>query len=137
MSFYDIPKPIIYKSRFDAIDGKQVIYGKDNELLEERNYKNGVLNGPLKKWWPSGELFLESFYSDGLLDGPYRRWAGIDDIHLIEEAFYVKGKLEGLRRLWFIDKGTIYKEENYKEGVLHGHYREYAYNGSITRECDY
>jgi antitoxin component YwqK of YwqJK toxin-antitoxin module len=133
-SCYDKRQTIFPKKQEE---GLYVYYGRGHILEQSITYKNGMKNGPYKYWWPSGELAEESYYKNDLLHGSYKRWAGIDDIHKIEEAFYVDGKMEGERRVWFLDGGAIYKIENYKAGVLHGHYRQYAHNGSLAEECIY
>ncbi len=50
----------------------------------------------------------------------------------IEEAFYVKGKQEGVYKSWAED-GTLAQEIEYKNGLMHGYAKTYSADGKLLR----
>jgi len=56
----------------DKLDGEFLIYKRRN-IMERRNYTNGSLHGPQKKYYADGTTMEESSYIDGKIDG-IARW---------------------------------------------------------------
>lgn len=52
----------------DELDGNYRKY-KRKRIIEDREYKNGVLQGMVKKYYDNGKLMEEAPYADGKLNG--------------------------------------------------------------------
>lgn len=74
------------------------LYHKDGELLVEKNYKDGRLDGLSKGWYRNGGLFKELNYRDGRQHGLSRMWHSNGQIG--QEQNYKDGKKDGLIRSW-------------------------------------
>lgn len=55
---------------------------------------------------------------------------------LIEEAHYVEGEIEGVRKRYYAD-GILQAEETLRAGRLHGPYRSYYPDGALETESEY
>ena len=73
-------------------NGHYKVYDKKTgQLLLEKNYKNGLLDGPIKIFWGSGQLRLEGFYQQTHRTG---LWKTFDkDGSIISEDYYDKNKI--------------------------------------------
>ena len=57
-----------YEMYGEVPDGKVVEYYENGEIMLEKNYVNGLRNGPYKLYYPSGELWKEGrFGSDQMI----------------------------------------------------------------------
>jgi len=56
----------------DQLHGSYIMYNR-TRIKEERFYKNGALEGQLKKYYDNGNIMEESTYSEGKLNG-IARW---------------------------------------------------------------
>jgi antitoxin component YwqK of YwqJK toxin-antitoxin module len=84
-----------------------------------------VVDGVVKRSYPSGELMSELHYLNGKLDG-----LSIDYYksgQIMYEWNYRNNKLHGVSRAYTID-GHLMSEWDYKHGVLHGTSVEYHPN---------
>ena len=59
------------------------------QLMEERPYKEGKLNGIKKEYYPGGQLFIEETYLGGVKHGTYRKYN--EDGTIAEEREYKDG----------------------------------------------
>jgi len=68
-------------------NGHYKIYNKTTgKLVLEKNYKNGLLDGPIKIFWATGQIRLEGFYQRTKRKGI---WKTFDkDGSLISEDVY-------------------------------------------------
>lgn len=62
-----------------------------------------------------------------------------EDLPLVMTSeMYVKGKLEGVRKVYYKNETpTLAEETTYKNGIKNGPYRKYAENGVIMEESNY
>jgi antitoxin component YwqK of YwqJK toxin-antitoxin module len=73
----------------DLLSGEMIIFSY-NKKVEQRNYKDGLLEGPLRKFYRDGTLKEESYYKAGKLDG-VARWYDAEG-NLTIEYEYVDGE---------------------------------------------
>lgn len=111
----------------------------DGVLLSTENYANGVLEGTVITYYPSGSVAEEIPYKNGLKEGVWKQY--FTDGKLKLKATYVNDLLEGLmlvyhqngvpeisgtyennfkHGLWFTfnNRGEVIKKETYKNGHL-------------------
>ena len=141
-------------------DGSWKTY-KYNKLAEERNYDNGVLNGPSKEYYPDGTVktsrnfvkgkpdgkFLqygangkiesEVNYKNGLQDGPEIRYDSEGNIR--SQSNYTEGKASGKEiKNISSNTGDYVQTANYnKEGKYDGEYSEIFTNGKVKQKGRY
>ena len=91
-------------------DGKWETY-RYNTLYENRNYKNGKLDGNVTTYDSDGKTVVKEFTSsNGKRNGRYT-------------TYYTNGQLQ--------------KEQEYKDGKEHGYLRTYDKDGIIRQDCYY
>lgn len=91
--------------------GKWIYYQPDGKtLLSYEHYKNGVLDGESKTFYPNGQVTEILNYKNGKLHGNIKH--------------YTK-------------KGTILDDVNYVEGILHGYAKYYNEKGILIYEGTY
>lgn len=81
-----------------------------NYFFAEGEYEKGLKEGLWKYYFPNLQLEQEGYFT---ADNPDREW------------------------IWYYSDGKIRKEENYLNGKLEGHYKEYDKNGNIIAEGEY
>ncbi|MGL4908093.1 MAG: hypothetical protein ACRC3G_02035 [Bacteroidales bacterium] len=120
---YDDEIVTLYKKRSDV----------DLHLIEEKYYKNGVIDSICRRWHDSlGELIKEGFYKNGKFNGVYRSYSSYGK--LIQEDFYKNGELNGVCRRWHDYSGKLIQEGFYENGVeLRGENFLGSYDGCNTR----
>lgn len=118
-------KVYIYKN--DKKHGQQITYNNFLQIIEESNYKNGVLDGKHIKY-ENGKCIEDYIYNKGLPTGKKASYDDNGNIKLSIE--YIDGKNSGIYKRFF-DNGQIAYEGNYKFGKKHGLVTEYYNNGRI------
>lgn len=101
-----------YLNAMDSLveNGQKAIYGVEGNLLDLKNYKNGVKDG-----WQL------SFYSDGRINSI---------------SHFVDGKRHGQVILYNKD-GNIYSKTKYVNGNIHGKWQMFNANGDLSFEGNY
>jgi antitoxin component YwqK of YwqJK toxin-antitoxin module len=84
------PAPVIVQRHYD-----------NGQLAEVRSSVRGRENGAQHGWWPDGRQRYEYAYRDGLLDGISREW--FPSGALWREQRYVAGHETGLQRMYWED----------------------------------
>lgn len=81
-------------------------------------------------------LIIEKFYldRDSLKFGTYTSYD--EDGKLFERSQYKKGKLDGLRTIFFAN-GEVEIQENYTDGKIDGLYKSFYDNGNVNLEANY
>lgn len=105
-------------------------YGDGKTLMIEENYENGILNGASKSYYKSGKITEELFYKNGKLDGNIKRYA--DNGVLIDDLNYEMGILNGLAKYFDLEGNLIYTGF-YKNDVKVGKW-EYYENGKKVKK---
>lgn len=110
------------------------VYKKGGRLLVAENYKAGLLDGVMRRYFLSGQLAEEKNWKAGVPDGVWKTYYPEGGIRL--EAFYVQGKLEGEMKGYGPD-GRVMAEGAYRNAKREGIWRYYDARGQLKRECSY
>ncbi len=114
--------------------GTWVTYHKKNGLVESIiPYNNGVPHGAFAKINDKGYITEKGVYKNGEFHGDYRKYIRSK---IKEEAVFVNGKLDGIRKQYF-DDGKIMSEGSYKLGVKDGSFKYYTQEGEVKFEQSY
>lgn len=109
-------------------DGVWKYWGENGNILEEKKYKKGKLEGEVITYYPSGVKQSVAQYADNKLNG--KRTEYDENANVMNESIYVEGRLDGYSKsynngvLW---RDCIYKEDElisekeYKNGKLNVH----------------
>ena len=96
-------------------------------------------NGEIVDYYSNGDIETEGTYKDGVLDGLYRTWYpsfgryknGQPFQKMMSECSYKDGKLDGLDRSWYAT-GIKCSEGTYKDGKPVGKRTSYNEDGSVN-----
>lgn len=126
------------KKKFEGVytsEGKKGLwkyYDSFGNLSSEENFnKNGLLDGSVKAYYPSGQLKSVSNYKDNTLNGMYATYHS--NGKLKTEGWYVDGKTEGYVYSYYID-GTLEQKEYYLQDELTGYKESYYVTGKLEKE---
>lgn len=129
-------------------NGARTLYSKDGVLLEEENYKDGILIGEAKYFYDSGLLKTEKFFRDKEIVKEYYESGELESLEMQNERveYYESGKIQ--RKLYrfknFIKIIEYYENGNIMEGGTINYDNEYIgigwtfYNdGTLKKVCSY
>lgn len=107
-------------------------YNDTGKLRVSANYKNGVLEGEYKAYYPNGNLQGEVNYVNGEMNGNFKEYHENKKIRL--SGSYKNSLQEGEWKS-YLEDGTLESIVNYKDGELHGIKEDYYKNGNVwTRQ---
>ena len=107
-------------------------YNDTGKLRVSANYKNGVLEGEFKAYYPNGNLQGEVNYINGEMNGEFKEYHENKKIRL--SGSYKNSLQEGEWK-FYLEDGTLESIINYKDGELHGIKEDYYKNGNVwTRQ---
>ncbi len=107
-------------------------YNDTGKLRVSVNYKNGVLEGEFKAYYPNGNLQGEVNYVNGEMNGDFKEYHENKKIRL--SGSYKNSLQEGEWKS-YLEDGTLESIINYKDGELHGIKEDYYKNGNVwTRQ---
>ena len=107
-------------------------YNDTGKLRVSANYKNGVLEGEFKAYYPNGNLQVEVNYVNGEMNGDFKEYHENKKIRL--SGSYKNSLQEGEWK-FYLEDGTLESIINYKDGELHGIKEDYYKNGNVwTRQ---
>lgn len=107
-------------------------YNDTGKLRVSANYKNGVLEGEFKAYYPNGNLQGEVNYVNGEMNGNFKEYHENKKIRL--SGSYKNSLQEGEWKS-YLEDGTLESIVNYKDGELHGIKEDYYKNGNVwTRQ---
>ena len=92
------------------------------------NYKNGVLDGKFKAYYPNGNLQGEVIYKNGEMNGEYKEYNENKSIRLFGNY---KNNLQDGEWKSYLEDGTLESIVNYKDGELNGLKEDYYKNGNV------
>ena len=102
-------------------------YNDTGKLRVSANYKNGVLEGEFKAYYPNGNLQGEVNYVNGEMNGDFKEYHENKKIRL--SGSYKNSLQEGEWKS-YLEDGTLESIINYKAGELHGLKEDYYKNGN-------
>lgn len=127
------------------LEGESKKWAISGNIMEERIYSKGKLNGLATDWWFHGldvsSKWKECYYTEGKREGLYTEWYPNSEKKHIE-CFYTNDKLNGEYKSWyFISKGSNKKTECfYSEDKIEGEYKSWypiSEGGNKMVECCY
>ena len=107
-------------------------YSDTGKLRVSGNYKNGVLDGEFKAYYPNGNLQGEVTYKNGEMNGEFKEYHENKNIRL--SGSYKNSLQEGEWKS-YLEDGTLETIVNYKDGELNGLKEDFYKNGNVwTRQ---
>ncbi|WP_245891637.1 toxin-antitoxin system YwqK family antitoxin [Flavobacterium faecale] len=103
---------------------------EDLQLLPEKGlvfYKSKPFTGVSQQFYENGKLSEIGTFKDGIEDGPYKKW--FPNGLLGFESNYVKGTIDGVSKSWW-NNGKLRTKSNFKMGVGDGVQMQYYISGS-------
>lgn len=129
-------KQLIHESFYqnDKEDGISHRWSKNGQLQEERNFRNGHLDGWSREWHRnSNQRRSETDFQNGLRHGWVRKW--YRDGQPKEKAFYEFDKCCGIKQKW--DRLNRLREIEFQNGKKDGFDRLYDLDGNFIFESYY
>ncbi len=90
----------------------KTFYPESGNIAESIEYKNGLKQGDLKKYFPDGSIMTEGFYKNDLLDGDFTLYFPEGNIQL--NGKYLNGRQIGNWQ-YFDEEGNEISEDEFKE----------------------
>jgi antitoxin component YwqK of YwqJK toxin-antitoxin module len=112
-------------------EGEWKYYHQNSKVLMTiENYKNGKLEGVLQAFYPDGKIAEETTYKNGVKNGPYKKYTtkGI----VLEESTYKNGELDGKAVFRWSD-GQVVSEGTFVNGLKKGIWKFYE-GGKLVRQ---
>lgn len=107
-------------------------YSDTGSLRVVGNYKNGVLEGEFKAYYPNGNLQGEIIYKNGEMNGEFKEYY---ESGKIRYTGYYNNNLQDGEWKFYLEKGNLQSIINYKDGELNGLKEDYYENGNLwTRQ---
>jgi len=128
-------------------NGKRITYLPD-EIIQE-NFENDVKQGFTYHFFKEGELKKEIFFKDGLEEGiarDYDKEGNIIVLYTYRRGFLIDREIINRKNsvgnkhgkwLYFFDSGIAKKEENFRNGILHGFVKEFDEKGNLVSILKY
>ena len=100
---------LVEDNKDGKVDGWSRLYNPQNgKLAEETQYVEGQPEGQCRKYSDTGVLLMECHYHNGLLEGPVKTY--YPSTALKEEGQYVKGQKSGFWKTYNEDGDVILEE---------------------------
>ncbi|RLD31648.1 MAG: hypothetical protein DRI83_12045 [Bacteroidetes bacterium] len=106
----------------------------DGVLLSTEYYENGLLEGTVINYSPTGAIAEEIPYKAGLKHGEWKRYFTDEKLKL--KASYVDDQLEGLMMIYY-QKGFVEVSGMYEHGLKNGMWMYYDEGGILTKKERY
>lgn len=103
----------------------------DGVLLSTEHYENGVLEGKVINYYPSGEVAEEIPYENGLKEGVWKQY--FTDGKLKLKATYVNDLLEGLMLVYY-QNGVPEISGMYENNFKHGMWIHFNERGEVIKK---
>ena len=117
--------------------GKEGLYQRftaDGKLEVEAQYRQNMLQGEKKYFYPSGQLQVLENYQNDQLHGPYRKY--YEDGTLKIEQNFVSGLMQG-QSIRYYPNGKVEERVTMKDSEELGPFQEYYENGNLKAEGTY
>ncbi len=121
--FYENDLPILTHKTYD--------HGR---VLREVSFVNGMIQGMVREFYPSGNVKSEGIFIDNLPNGIHKSY--FDNGKVFSEYNYVNGSKEGIQK-FFDSDGNLVMQANYKNNLMDGLYQEFFPNGKVETEGKY
>jgi len=112
-------------------EGLSKVYHENGQLMMERPFQHGKLDGSVSVYSPEGKLYSQTGYVDGVIEGMEVYY--FENGHVAVENPYKGGELNGVSKVHH-EQGGLYGEYSYVNGLQSGVSREYDEGGSLLSE---
>ena len=119
---------------FDKLHGQSIGHYSNGQVEHCEQYQNNDLHGVSRYYTEDGFMNHEVFYEKGQKHGMCRQFS-LGTKKLMFSGNFIHGKEDGLHYSMCTTYGI--HERVYKEGVLHGPYKQFTTGGVIIKECSY
>jgi antitoxin component YwqK of YwqJK toxin-antitoxin module len=109
----------------------QFFNNPSNDTIAYANYKNNLLDGPKKEFYPNNKIHRITEYSAGLQNGSQKTYGNTGKLEL--DISFKNGKKHGAWNYYF-DSGLEAKIENWSEGEKNGEFKELDEKGLILTQ---
>ena len=103
----------------------------DSVLEGKIPFKNGVIEGSSKLYYPSGKLASVATFKNGKVEGLQRDY--YENGKIKREISHKNGVVDGIAKVYY-PTGKLMLEENYKNDQLDGIVKRYDESGKIISE---
>lgn len=114
-------------------NGKMITFenNSSNDTISYINYKNNLLDGVKKEFYPNNKPHRIIEYSAGLQNGSQKTYGNNGKLEL--EIFFKNGKKHGAWHYYF-DSGLEAKLESWSDGLMNGEFKELDEKGLILSQ---
>jgi len=102
----------------------------NNVVLTIENFKNGLIDGESKWYYENGQKKSEGFYKEGKQEGITKSWHPNGQIKY--EVNVINDLYEGPLKVYF-ENGKVEYDKNYVQGKLEGKSTEYYESGKMKK----
>jgi antitoxin component YwqK of YwqJK toxin-antitoxin module len=117
-----------------VLNGISKTYHENGMLEKEDNYDNGIRNGLSKRYYDSGQLQNELTWDQGKRKGAFKSY--YENGILKEQTYYTNDDRNG-QYFYYYDNGVIAEYGTYVDGELDGLSESYYRNGEIRESVKY
>jgi uncharacterized protein len=117
-----------------VLNGISRTYHENGMLEKEDNYDNGIRNGLSKRYYDSGQLENELTWDQGKRKGAFKSY--YENGILKEQTYYTNDDRNG-QYFYYYDNGVIAEYGTYVDGELDGLSESYYRNGEIRESVKY
>ncbi|MBK9128168.1 MAG: toxin-antitoxin system YwqK family antitoxin [Phycisphaerales bacterium] len=131
---------LVYEAEVEGDPENQRRIGYEREwnakgqLVAERHYAHGQLNGIERIWFENGVLNVEQTYRDGVLEGPYTRW--YDDGKIATRGAMCGGRECGVWEMWY-NTGEYLAKVTRDNGMNNGPTQRWNHMGFLEVDGQY
>lgn len=97
------------------IDGLSKVYFPEGGISELHNFKQGIRNGPWEQYYPDGKIKLRGTYKAGEKQGAFKTFYTSGQLMITGQ--YISGHQVGTW-IYYNEKGIVTKKEIYDQGIL-------------------
>ena len=109
----------------------QFFNNPSNDTIAYTNYKNNLLDGLKKEFYPNNKTYRIAEYTAGLQNGSQKTYSNKGKLE--SELAFKNGKKHGAWHYYF-DSGLKAKLENWSEGLKNGEFKELDEKGLIQTQ---
>ncbi|WP_338996634.1 toxin-antitoxin system YwqK family antitoxin [Fusobacterium animalis] len=106
----------------------------DSVLEGKIPFKNGVIEGSSKLYYPSGKLASVATFKNGKVEGLQRDY--YENGKIKREISHKNGVVDGIAKVYY-PTGKLMSEESYKNDQLDGIVKRYDENGKLIEQETY
>jgi len=104
---------------------------RENNVVEEINWKDGKMHGPRRFFYPDGSVQMEAEFKDGQPVGANKSYSA--DGKLLEVTPYKDGEMHGERIQYWQGTDKLRRIIPYEAGTVEGTVKDFHENGKLRR----